>query len=418
MCEPTDISLTRAEALELLFSAWKPEPEAEWISLPDACGRVTAKPLYSRNTMPVCRISQVDGIAVRSSDFLNGLPDTSDWIKGIDYIQADTGNDFPDEFDTVIPVEEIYYNNLGRLGLVKGITVKKGDCVGEAGTVVRQGDLLADAQVRLMPLHLSMLALGGIYHLEVLRKPRIVYIPTGNELIYAGVKPERGQTIESNSLMVCAQLRQWGAEVTCYPIIKDNPDELAVTLDSALDAADLVLINGGSSKGKKDFNTELLEQRASLFRHGIKVIPGRPVGVAIINGKPVINMPGPPLATFLAMDWCVSGLVHYYYGLSVPQRPKLKVRLAKPFQKPMDYEMYIRLALTNRGNGYDATPLGLGLNLPDSLLKADALFIAPSGVAGYEAGEEVEAELLYGLERYKGLEREDWRLFMQWLSNG
>ncbi|HHY28421.1 MAG TPA: molybdopterin molybdotransferase MoeA, partial [Desulfitobacterium dehalogenans] len=320
MSEKKHLPVTRAEALELLFGAWNPENEGEWVSLQDALGRVTAKPLYSRNTMPVYRISQVDGIAVRSDDFRDGLPDTSGWVKGVDYVQADTGDDFPDEFDTVIPVEEIYYDSEGRLALAKGLPFKKGDCVGAAGTAVRQGDLIVEAHVRLTPLHLTMLALGGIYHLEVIRKPQVIYIPTGSELIHAGIKPERGQTIESNSLMVSALLRQWGADVTCYPIIKDKPEELAEALDKALKAADLVLINGGSSKGAEDFNTALLEKKAGLFRHGIKAIPGRPVGIATISGKPVINMPGPTFATFLAMDWCVSGLVHHYYRLPAPQR--------------------------------------------------------------------------------------------------
>ena len=398
MSEDTNLFITRAEALELLSSSWNPEQEREWVSLKDALGRVTAKPLYSQNTMPVYRISQLDGIAVRSSDFMNGIPDTSGWVKGVDYVQADTGDDFPDEFDTVIPVEDTHYDSDGRLGLAKGLTLKAGDCVGAAGTAVRQGDLIADAQVRLTPLHLSMLALSGIYHLEVLRKPRVIYIPTGSELITAGIRPERGQTIESNSLMVTALLEQWGADVTCYPIIKDKPEELAEALDKALQAADLVLINGGSSKGAEDFNTALLRKRADLFRHGVRAIPGRPVGMAIIAGKPVINMPGPTFATFLAMDWCVSGLVHHYYGLPAPQRPKVKVSLTKALEKRPDYEFYFRLMVTGKDGGYEATPLGWDRNLPDSLLKMDAILIVPIGVAGYQAGEEVEVELMCGPE--------------------
>lgn len=398
MSEKKEFSVTRAEALDLLCKAWNPEDEGEWIALEKALGRVTDKPLYSRNTMPVCRISQADGIAVRSADFSDGLPDTSRWVKGVDYVQADTGDDFPDEFDTIIPVEEISYDRNKCLSLAGGFTFKKGDCVGEAGTAVRREDLIVEAHVRLTPLHLTMLALGGIYQLEVIRKPRVIYIPTGSELIHAGIKPERGQTIESNSLMVTALLEQWGAAVTCYPIIKDKPLELAEALDKALLAADLVLINGGSSRGAEDFNTSLLEERAELFQHGVRAIPGRPVGLAVIAGKPVINLPGPTFAAFLAMDWCVCGLVHHYYGLPAPQRPKLKVSLSKPIQKRPDYETYVRLIVSRREGGYEASPLGWDQNLPDSLLKMNALFIAPLGVSGYQAGEEIEAELVCGPE--------------------
>ncbi|WP_242831358.1 molybdopterin-binding protein [Desulfitobacterium dehalogenans] len=145
--------------------------------------------------------------------------------------------------------------------------------------------------------------------------------------------------------------------MTCYPIIKDKPEELAEALDKALNVADLVLINGGSSKGAEDFNTALLEKKADLFRHGIRAIPGRPVGIAMIGGKPVINMPGPTFATFLAMDWCVSGLIHHNYGLTAPRRPKLKVRLTEPLHKRPDYEFYFRLILDRKEGGYEATPM-------------------------------------------------------------
>ncbi len=398
MSEKKDLSVTRAEALELLFGAWQPERKSEVVSLQDALGRVTAQAVYSRNTMPVYRTSQVDGIAVRSADFQSGLPDTLDWVKGIHYVQADTGDDFPDDFDTVIAVEDISYDGDGHVCFAEDFVFEKGDCVRGAGTAVRAGDLIAEAFVRLTPVHLAMLALGGVYQLEVLKMLKVVYIPTGNELINAGNKPERGQNIEANGLMVASFLRQWGAETICYPIIKDDPAELEQALDNALAGADMVLLNGGSSKGAEDFNAALLQKKAGLYRHGVKAIPGKPVAIAMIDGKPVINIPGPTLATFLAMDWCISGLVHHYYGLPAPKRPKIKVTLEKPLKKRQDYEFYVRLILNEQDGSYRGTPVGRDQSIPDSMLKPKALLIAPIGVPGYEAGEEVEAELLCGHE--------------------
>jgi molybdopterin molybdotransferase/putative molybdopterin biosynthesis protein len=398
MSETMDFTTTRAEALELLCKNWPLKAATEVIPLQQACGRVTAKPLHSQNTLPVYRVSQFDGIAVRFSAFENGLPDTSGWVEGVDYVRADTGDDFPDAFDTIVAVEDFFYNDKGHICFYDTIDYERGDCIRAAGSVVREGDVIADAHVRLTPEHLAMLALGGIYQVEVIRKPKVIYIPTGSELINAGIKPERGQNIEANSLMVSSYLTQWGADPFCYPIVKDKPAELEQTLKNALAAGDIVLINGGSSKGAEDFNTELLHKNASLYRHGIRVVPGRPVTIAIIDGKPVINLPGPTLATFLAMDWCVFGLVHHYFGLPAPIRPKLKVRLVKPIQKNPEVEMYLRFSLKKWEGIYWATQIGRDKNLPDTLLKADAIYVAPIGVAGYEAGDEVEVELLCGLE--------------------
>lgn len=385
--------VTRAEALELLFRHWPLRADTEWISLAQAVGRVTARDIYARNTLPVYRCSRADGIAVRAADFTNGRPDTTNWVEGREYVRADTGADFPDDFDTVIPVEQIDYAD-SRLCFADGFLPRKGDCIREKGSLVKKGELLAGAHVRLTPVDLAVLAAGGIHRLEVLKKPRVVFIPTGDELIPAGIKPARGQNVEANSVMVSGFLHQWGAETICYPIIKDNPEELDEALAVALAIADIVLINGGSSKGAADFNPRLLRQRGSFFRHGIRMRPGRPMALAVIRGKPVINVPGPVMAAFLAMDWCVRGLVHHYYGLAGPERCKVRARLQEPLRKSPDIEVYNWLALTKQGDAYTASPLNYRLSIPQLLVRADALFIAPIGVAGYRAGEEVDVELL------------------------
>ncbi len=394
----TELAVTRAEALELLYENWDITPQTEFIFLTQALGRVTAKPYYSCNTLPVCRASMVDGIAVRSGDFSGGIPDTSEWLKGVHYVQADTGDDFPDDFDTVIPVEDIDYDESGRLHFKNNFIFSPGKYIRQAGSQVKEGELLVQAHVRLGPVHLAALAMGGIYQLEVIRKLRVAYIPTGSELVPPGVNPARGQNIESNGLMVAAFLEQWGAEPVCYPIRKDNPSELERILDQALSAADMVLINGGSSKGAEDFNSEVLQRKASFFRHGIKAIPGRPVGISIIDKKPVINIPGPAIATLLAMDWCVYGLVYHYYGITPPVRPRLKVKLGSTLKKMPGFERYVWLTLEKSAEGYTATELGFNRSTPAMLLCPQALFIMPLKAVGYQSGKEIEVELLCGLE--------------------
>lgn len=397
----SDKAVTRTEAMDLIFQNWAFKADTEVIPIQQALGCVTAQNIYSENILPVYRTSMLDDIAVRSADFVNGLPETSKWSRGVEYVQADTGDDFPDSYDTVIAAEDVNYNSEGQLCLSEGFKFKQGDCVRRAGTMVAKGELLMEAHIRLTPVHLAILAMGGIFQVEVIKKPRVVYIPTGNELIPAGIKPERGQNIEANSLMVASFLQQWGAEPICYPIIKDKPAELEQTLDSALAVADIVLINGGSSRGTEDFNATLLQKKASFFRHGIKAVPGRPVAIAILGGKPVVNLPGPMVATFLAMDWCVSGLVHCYYGLPLPQRPKIKVKLESELKKKPDFESFTRLILHKKDGGYSASSVGHDKSVPYSMLKANAMLISPIGVSGYQAGDEIEVELLWGLENLK-----------------
>jgi molybdopterin molybdotransferase len=393
-----DFKLTRKEVLKAFIKHWQIKVPREQVLLAEALGRVSAEDIYAVNTLPVYRSSRCDGIAVRSSDFENGVPDTSTWIRGRDFVQADTGDDFPDEFDAVIPVEDITYNEKGQPNFAEDLKVKKGDRIRPQGTLVKEKELLLKARTRLRPEHLTVLALGGIHQLPVLKKPKVVFIPTGNELIPAGLKPERGQNIEANSLMVSSFLKEWGAEPICYPIIKDNPQDLEKALDMALEIADIVIINGGSSKGEEDYNVSLLKKRASFACQGVKAAPGRPAGVAIIEGKAVINLPGPPIAAFLVLDWAIKTLVYHYYGLPTPIRPKLKVRLSEDLKESPHLEMLYRLHLTKKGEEYFAVPVRGSKSLPYNLVMSDALFVAPLGAKGYKKGTEIEVELLRGLE--------------------
>lgn len=100
-------SVTRAQALALMKEHWHFTSEREPVPLEDCLGRVTAENIYSVNTLSVFRSSCMDGVAVRSADFANGMPDTSGWINGRDFVRADTGDDFPDAFDTVIAIENV-----------------------------------------------------------------------------------------------------------------------------------------------------------------------------------------------------------------------------------------------------------------------------------------------------------------------
>lgn len=94
-----------------------------------ACGRVLAQDCHARYDLPRHRVSSFDGIAVRSADFAAGLPDTSAWVRGVQFVQADTGDDFPDEFDTVIAAEDVSYDDEGRLTLSPDLAFRKGNAV-------------------------------------------------------------------------------------------------------------------------------------------------------------------------------------------------------------------------------------------------------------------------------------------------
>lgn len=243
----------RNEAMDLLLENWAPRPETEFVELEDAEGYVLAENQYAAFSIPVVRASGMDGIAVRYDDFAEGIPDTSSWIEGREYVRADTGDDFDDAYDTVIPIERVTILEQDGLSLDADVKIEKGMHVLGKGSMLWEGQLLAEKGTRLQGRHLADLASGGVCQVPVIRKPRVGFIPTGSELIPAGTTPRRGQNIDSNSILAKSMLREMGAEPICYPIVKDRQDELSQALDKALSECDIVIINAGSSKGKEDF---------------------------------------------------------------------------------------------------------------------------------------------------------------------
>lgn len=396
-----DQALERNDALRYLCEAWgAPDLGIETVLLEDARGRVCAYDVRAACSIPVVRSSKRDGIAVKSHAFATGVPDASSWVRGVDYAQADTGDDFPDEFDAVVAVEDIERLEQGGIRFVKDdLKVRPGDGVNPCGSIVKEGSLIVPARTMLSAEAVAACAVGGLAQIDVLRRVRVAFIPTGSELVPWGSYPERGKNIEANGLLAQGMLESWGAEAVVYPMVRDEPALLESALDRALAAADVVLINGGSSRGEEDYNSKMLASRATYFRHGVRAVPGRPVGMAVVERKPVVNVPGPPLAAFLAMDWLIRGLVAFSYGIPVPARQRVRVRMGVDVAKPAKFErlMRVRLAPDSAG-GMTCEPMPSDVGVAAQLAGSDAMLALPIGSVGAQAGEEVEVELLRPLE--------------------
>ena len=321
----------------------------------------------------------------------------AEWELNREYARADTGDDFDDAYDAIIAIEEVDLID-GKVKIDDCVMeyMKKGANVRAAGALCHKGEAVIRKGMKITPTLASVLVIGGARRVEVYKKPVLVYIPTGDELIGPGEVPHRGETLESNSMMVRGMAEEMGAEVVCLPIIRDDKEALEEALDEAMSYGDIILINGGSSKGSEDFNSELIRRKASVFRHGIKAVPGRPVGISIIDDKPVINMPGPAFATFIALDWCVRGLIAHYYGTKPEKRMVIKAKLTKDLFKKQGFEMYYQFDVKKENGEYFAYPVSRASSLPYTMLNTKALCIAPLEAEGYKCGDEIELEMMCG----------------------
>jgi molybdopterin molybdotransferase/putative molybdopterin biosynthesis protein len=387
--------VTRSEALEALKKRWQWKGGTETVPLLSALGRVCSEDIASKNTLPVFRSAGRDGIAVRYADFANGLPDTSNWKKKSDYGMADTGDDFDDAFDTVIAVESLdFSHDMQSFTVRAGEKITAGQSVNPGGSRLEKGEILVRRGTVINSLHQNMLASGGYTEINVQKRPNIAYIPTGNELVSAGTPPERGQNIESNGVMVESIINSWGGNVTRYPICLDILADLEKMLSGALANADIVLVNGGSSKGSEDYNTKIIREQSSFFQHRVKSVPGLPVGLAIIAGKPVINIPGPPIATFCVLDWCVRPL--YFHAQGAPDlRHTIPVTLKSNVTGPVQYDFYQGFHVAEENGGFMATPLpSWHGRIAASLGICNAFAVIPAGTERVDAGAILDVTLV------------------------
>jgi molybdopterin molybdotransferase/putative molybdopterin biosynthesis protein len=396
--------ITRKEALDRLFARYRPQQVTESCKTDDAAGRVTAADIVSVNRQPVFRASKMDGVAVRSSDFSGERrPDTTKYRLGIDYVRADTGDDFDDAFDAVVMIEDVAFvtDANGDEGegftLAEGVSVNAGKNIVAGGNDLTQGDLLIGKNKKLRSFDLTVIARGGLREIPVVKRPVVCFIPTGSELVPTGTLPARGEIIDSNSVLARHMLSEMGAEVITLPIVKDKKTELDAALSEALKLGDIVVINGGSSKGKDDLNHGLLAERGELICHGTLAAPGRPVGIALIGGKPIINVPGPMVACYFVFDWCLRAIIAGALGIPPVRPQKIKAQLTEDLHTPDSIEFLNRLHISRSEDGtFLATPLKLNRAAGEVyILGADSgQFVNAIGTSLYPKGSVIEAELL------------------------
>ncbi len=278
------------EALERMTSAFPPPDNSERISLGQSVGRVTSEAIYADYPVPEVNIAAMDGIAVKSRDTA-GATETRPVIL-TNFVYVNTGRIVPPSYDAVIMIEDTWID--GNACRIRK-SAPPWQHVRHAGEDIKSGELIIPKGHKIRPFDVGALATYGIARLNV-RSVRVGIIPTGSELVTLGTRPAPGQVVESNSLLAEAYLNGMGATSTRYPIVPDDPELIKYTVLTALSENDMVLISAGSSAGTKDFTPEVLASLGDMIFHGVAIKPGKPVMLARIKEKPVLGMPGYPLA--------------------------------------------------------------------------------------------------------------------------
>ncbi len=393
------------EAREVFFKTFNPEPiqDAEEISVHESCGRITKEAIFAKISSPPYHSAAMDGIAVRAEDTYGATERNSKRLKiGQEALWINTGQVIPEGKNAVIMAEKLNQIDEETVEIESSAfpwqNTRK---VGEDFVVT---ELLFPQNHRIRPFDLGTLIGGGILHLKVRRRPRVLIIPTGSELVDLSALSDpsslkEGKIIESNSSVLSSLVKECGAEPIVENIVEDKSEKIKEALLKAVDSeADVVITIAGSSAGKRDHTAEVIEDTGELLVHGVTIMPGKPTILGRVKGKPVVGIPGYPVSAYIAFDEFVRPYLYRLQGSSTPKKQKITAGASRDIPSKLGVEECIRVNLGRVGERMVAIPLPRAAGSVTTLSKAEAIIRIPSFSEGIVAGEETEAELLVDLE--------------------
>ena len=320
-----DVELPREEAVRNILARCSFKPATEWVALGASFGRVIAQDVRSRNTLPNHLAADRDGVAVYYDRFEDGMPDTSGWREGVDYVFANTGIGIPGDFDTCILIEQVSFDDEGHIRFATP-PEHRGFKTIPAGRELNEGDLLARRGDEVTPSLAARLAKGGQTVVPVMRRPVVTFLPTGTELVPPNAELPPRKNADANSTLVLGKLLDAGAQPVVFPISRDDRDLLRERLRQAVDSSDIVIINAGSSKGTDDFAHEVIAEMGEIFNHQVDTGPGKHTMYALVDGVPVVGLSGPTPCCDCTFDWYVRPLIARYFDQPDLVFPQLKAR--------------------------------------------------------------------------------------------
>jgi molybdopterin molybdotransferase len=306
-------------ALEAFLACVRPVSRTYRAELDFVDNRILSRDVAAPQDYPHYDRSYRDGYAVRAADTRGGGallrpvpagavgPGECQWVH--------TGSELPPGADAVVRVEDTAE---GPAGVRVASEARAGDNFTAPGAIFRRGDLLFRAGLQLKPTNIALLATMGMTGVEVYEKPRVLIIPTGDELVERGQKAGPGAINESNSLMCQLLVRRYGGKPSVWDIVPDDLEKLTEVARTGIDY-DLIVTTGGTSMGVRDLMPQIVASMGKVVVHGVGIRPGRPVGMGYVENDdkrtPIIFLPGFPdacaVSTMLFVEKAVRKLGRY-----------------------------------------------------------------------------------------------------------
>lgn len=363
-------------------------PPVETIKIQSALNRVSSKAIHAQRSSPHYPAAAMDGIAVRAATTYGATERSPVTISPDRYLEVDTGDYVPNDYDAVIMIEDVNFENNYATIINPAVPWQHVRSIGED---MAAQDLIIPSYTRIGPFEQACLITAAVDEIEVVKQPVVAIIPTGTELVDCGTDSMApGEIVDSNSHMLGALCQQWGAFPFRHGIVMDDRDQIKRAVSEMIKQADMIIVCSGSSAGREDYTSAIIDELGQLLAHGLAIRPGKPAILGSILGKPVIGVPGYPISAQLVFQLFARPALYARQGLSEPEEPSLECQVARKLPSPMGVDEYVYVNCAQIANRYYAYPLNRGAGVTTSLVKSDGFIRIPRGIEGLEAGEHTQ----------------------------
>ncbi|ROR32318.1 gephyrin-like molybdotransferase Glp [Inmirania thermothiophila] len=397
------------EARRRILEQVTPVTTVERVALRDALGRVAARDILSPIDVPAHTNSAMDGYAVRGADLpaegeralrvvgtaLAGAP--FDGVVGPgEAVRIMTGAVMPEGADTVVMQEAV--RREGET-VILGPGHEPGENVRHAGEDLARGGVVIGAGTVFRPAELGVAASVGLAEVPVLRRVRVAFFSTGDELRGIGEPLGLGDVYDSNRYSLYGMLRRLGVELLDLGVIRDDPEAMREAFSEAAAQADVVITSGGVSVGEADYVKQTLDALGEVRMWRIAMKPGKPLAFGRLGGAWFFGLPGNPVSVMVTFYQFVQPALWRMAGARVTRPPELRVPCVSRLRKGRGRTEFQRGILETDAEGRwvvrSTGPQGSGIL--SSMAAANCFIVLPAGSEGVEPGDEVTVQPFHGL---------------------
>jgi len=386
----------------------------ERLPLAAALSRVVAVDVVAPIDTPPFDRANVDGFALRAADTLGASAGASKRLTLNSEVIAcgvapaievapgtataiATGGVIPRGADAVVMIE---HTELIEDEATPAIDVHRagtsGQFISYAGSDIARGETLLRRGTQIGSREIGMLAACGLTAVEVVRRPRVAVLSTGDELIQLGEPLRTGSVYDSNGAIIAAAIAEAGGEAVPFGAVADDAETLERAMLAALAACDIVVLSGGTSKGAGDLSHQVVSRLGSpgILVHGVALKPGKPLCLAVIGQTPLIVLPGFPTSAIFTFHSFVAPLVRARAGLPVEATHTVTARV--PVRMPSEFgrEEFVLVSLVDRDDELIAFPTGKGSGAVTAFSQADGFFAIDALASALDADSKVEVTLI------------------------